>query len=84
MLQANGVARVGLPVVLRAAPFDDTPQHGLQRIEVDTQTGALALKALLAAPAGPTLYPDVSSDRSLQIGAKLVYLSEGQLVVADW
>jgi hypothetical protein len=60
------------------------PQHGLQRIEVDSASGAMALKALLAAPAGPTLYPDVSNDRSLQLGSKLVYLSEGQLVVADW
>lgn len=83
-LQTNGVARIGLPVTLRAGPTDINPLHGLQRIEVDTGAGAMAVKALLAAPTGPTLYPDVSSDRSLQLDAKLVYLTEGQLVVADW
>jgi hypothetical protein len=44
----------------------------------------MTLKTLLAAPTGPTLYPDVSNDRSVQLGSKLVYLSEGQVVVADW
>jgi hypothetical protein len=44
----------------------------------------MALKALLASPAGPTLYPDVSNDRSLQLGSKLVYLTGGQVIVADW
>jgi hypothetical protein len=83
-MQVGGVARIGLPVVVRAVPSDSNPQHGLQRIEVDSASGAMALKALLAAPAGPTLYPDVSNDRSLQLGSKLVYLSEGQLVAADW
>ncbi|MBV9889861.1 MAG: beta-propeller domain-containing protein [Rhizobacter sp.] len=83
-LQIPGMARIGLPVVVRADPFDPSPQHGLQRIEVDTMSGSMALKALLAAPGGPTQYPDVTTDRSLQLGAKLVYLTEGQLVVADW
>ena len=77
-------AAAPLPVVVRADPFDPSPQHGLQRIEVDASSGAMTLKALLAAPGGPTQYPDVSNDRSVQLGSKLVYLSEGQLVVADW
>jgi len=83
-LRAAGATRIALPVVLRASPFDASPQHGLQRIEVDTASGAMTLKSLLAAPAGPTLYPDVSNERSVQLGSKLVYLTEGQLVVADW
>ena len=83
-MQVAAVARLGLPVVVRADPFDPSPQHGLQRIEVDASSGAMTLKALLAAPGGPTQYPDVSNDRSVQLGSKLVYLSEGQLVVADW
>jgi hypothetical protein len=83
-MQVGNVARIGLPVVVRADPFDANPQHGLQRIEVDTSSKAMTLKALLAAPIGPTLYPDVSNDRSVQLGSKLVYLSEGQIVVADW
>jgi hypothetical protein len=83
-MQSGGTARIGLPVVVRADPFDANPQHGLQRIEVDASSGAMALKSLLAAPTGPTLYPDVSNDRSLQLGSKVVYLSEGQIVVADW
>ena len=29
-------------------------------------------------------YPSLWGDRSLQIGSKLVYLTEGQVVVADW
>ena len=76
--------RIGLPVVVRAVSSDSNPQHGLQRIEVDSVSGAMALKALLASPAGPTLYPDVSNDRSLQLGSKLVYLTGGQVIVADW
>jgi len=83
-LQAGGVVRIGLPVVVRAVSSDSNPQHGLQRIEVDSVSGAMALKALLASPAGPTLYPDVSNDRSLQLGSKLVYLTGGQVIVADW
>ena len=35
-------------MLVTAAPFDPTPQHGLQRIEVDTLAQTLALKAILA------------------------------------
>ena len=83
-LQSQTGARVGLPVILRATPFDASPQHGLQRIEIDTQARAMTVTSLLAAPAGPALYPDLASDRSLQLGPKIVYLSQGQVVVADW
>jgi len=71
-------------VILRAGPSDTQPQHGLQRIEVDTQARALTVKTLLAAPPDATLYPDLWSDRSLQIASKLVYLTQGRVVVDDW
>jgi len=83
-LQVGNVARIGLPMLVTAAPFDPAPQHGLQRIAVDTQAQTLALEAMLPAPAGAMTYPSLSGDRSLQIGSKLVYLTGGQLVVADW
>jgi len=84
LLQRQDVARIGLPVILRAGPSDTQPQHGLQRIEVDTQARALTVKTLLPAPPDPTLYPDLSSDRSVQIESKLVYLTQGRVVVDDW
>ncbi|HZV92543.1 MAG TPA: beta-propeller domain-containing protein, partial [Caldimonas sp.] len=83
-LQSGNVARIGLPMIITAAPGDPSPQHGLQRIEVDTQAQSLALKSLLPAPAGSMTYPSLWGERSLQIGSKLVYLTGGQLVVADW
>lgn len=84
-LQSGSVARIGLPMILATAPYATIdPQHGLQRIEVDTQAHSLALKAMLPAPADPTAYPDLWGDRSLQIASKLVYLTQGQVVVADW
>ena len=83
-LQSGSVARIGLPMLVTTAPYDPSPQHGLQRIEVDTQAGSLVLKAMLPAPSDPTTYPNLWGDRSLQIGPKLVYLTQGQVVVADW
>jgi hypothetical protein len=83
-LQAGTVARIGLPMLVTAAPFDPTPLHGLQRIEVDTLAQTLVLKAVLPAPSDPTVYPSLWGDRSLQIGSKVVYLTGGQVVVADW
>jgi len=84
LLLSQAGVRVGLPVMLRATPFDASSQHGLQRIEIDIQARALTVTSLLPAPADPTLYPDLASDRSLQLGSKVVYLSQGQVVVADW
>jgi len=83
-LQSDTVARIGLPVTLTATPYAANPQHGLQRIEVDTGAGSMAVKTLLPAPAGQTPYPDLWGDRSLQVESKLVYLTQGQVVVGDW
>jgi hypothetical protein len=83
-LQSGSVARIGLPMIVTSQPWDPNPLHGLQRIEVDTQARSLALKAMLPAPSDPMSYPDLWSDRSLQIGPKLVFLTQGQVVVDDW
>lgn len=83
-LRAGNVARIGLPLIVTAAPYDPSPQHGLQRIEVDTQAQTLALKAMLPAPSDPMSYPSLWADRSLQIGPKVAYLTAGRVVVADW
>lgn len=83
-LQSGSVARIGLPMILATVPYAINPQHGLQRIEVDTQAKSLALKTMLPAPSDPMTYPSLWGDRSLQIGSKLVYLTQGQVLVADW
>ena len=83
-LPIGNVARIGLPMLITAAPFDPAPQHGLQRIEVDMLARTFALKALLPAPSDPMSYPSLWDDRSLQLGSKLVYLTAGQVVIADW
>jgi len=83
-LQSGAVARIGLPVTLTATPYAANPAHGLQRIEVDTQARSLAVKTLLPAPVGPATYPDLWGDRSLQLDSKIVYLTQGQVVVGDW
>lgn len=81
-LQAGAVSRIALPVVLTSASFASSPVHGLQRIEVDTAARTLTAKLPLPAPSAPFI--DLWGDRSLQLGSKLVYLSHGQIVVADW
>jgi uncharacterized secreted protein with C-terminal beta-propeller domain len=82
-LQRGSVARIALPVTLTAAPFAASPAHGLQRIEVDTTARTLAIKSLLNAPASAP-YPDLWSDRSLQLGDTLVYFTQGQVLSAPW
>jgi hypothetical protein len=83
-LQSGSVARIALPLTLTTTPYAANPQHGLQRIEVDTQAGGMAVRSMLPAPTGPTPYPDLWGDRSLQIESKLVYLTQGQVVISDW
>jgi len=83
-LQSGTVTQIGLPMILTAAPNDRNPQHGLQRIEVDTQARSLAVKTMLPAPPDPTSYPDLWGDRSLQIESKLLYLTQGHVVIDDW
>lgn len=73
-------ARVALPMVLWSA--EGSWQHGLQRIDVDTAAGTLASKPLIDAPSAD--WPDLWQDRSLQIGERVIYLSQGQLGAYDW
>jgi hypothetical protein len=85
-VHSGSVARIGLPMSITATPYAAPTQHGLQRIEVDTKVRSLALKSLLPAPADPNPYPypNLWGDRSVQIGPKLVYLTQGQVVIGDW
>lgn len=76
----DSTARIALPVML-ADPV--TPRHGLQRFEVDTGAGTLTTKPLLTR-SGTSPWVDLSGDRSLQIGDRLVWLSMGKLSSAGW
>ncbi|MBT9486042.1 MAG: beta-propeller domain-containing protein [Rubrivivax sp.] len=80
LLWRDGVARIGLPMLL----WDGNGwQQGLQRIEVTPASGSLVFKPLL--PHDPPLaMPDVATDRSLQIGDQVLYLSQGQLGAWAW
>jgi hypothetical protein len=76
----DGVARVALPVALWEP---DGWRQGLQRLSVDPAAGTMSFKPLVERT--PSLaYPDVTIDRSLQIGDRLLYLSQGQLSAGDW
>lgn len=80
LLWRDGVARIGLPMLLWDG---DSWRQGLQRIEVTPATGSLVFKPLL--PHDPPLaMPDVATDRSLQIGDRVLYLSQGQLGAWAW
>jgi Beta propeller domain len=76
----DGVARVALPVALAA---DGSWRHGLQRLEVDPAAGTLQLKPLIDRTP-PLPGPDLSADRSLQIGEQLVWLSQDQIGAWAW
>ncbi len=82
MLTVGSVTRIALPLFVSAtAPA--ASQQGLQRIEVDTAARAMSLKPMM--PASATAQPwDLWGERSLQIGAQLYWLSQGQLGGWDW
>jgi hypothetical protein len=82
LLQRGAVTRIALPLSLTAAPYAANPTHGLQRIEVDTQARTLTLPSMLSTPPAPIV--DLWGERSVQIENKLVFLSHGQIVTADW
>ena len=82
-LRQGGVVRVALPLVAvegAAGAF----RHGLQRIEVDTVSRTIGDRGLLAPAVPPLGYPDLSSERSVLVGAQVYYLSQGRLAGADW
>lgn len=83
LLQAGGVARLGLPMTLRTKDWGPEAQHLLKRFEVDTASRTLVWKPDLAAPEG-TDPMDVSADRSVQIDNNVFFLSQGRLVGGVW
>jgi len=87
LLAVGDQTRIALPLFVQAASFS-APQRGLQRFEVDTRARTLTLKSMLpavAVPAGAGYWSyDLWGERSLQIGAKVYYLSQGQLGAWDW
>lgn len=76
----DGVARAALPLLLLETAG---PVYGLQRMEVDPAAGTLVLKPLIAAPEAQG-WAYVGNDRSLQIGDRLLWLSQGRLDAWDW
>ena len=87
LLAVGDQTRIALPLFLQGATTA-APQRGLQRFEVDTRARTLTVKAMIPAAAVPPgagygSY-DLWGERSLQIGAKLYYLSQGQLGAWDW
>lgn len=83
-LQRGSVARIALPMALTSAPYAPNPQHGLQRIEIDSGARTMALRPMLPAPVEAQPHPNLWGDRSLQIDNKLIYLTQGRIGVADW
>lgn len=80
-LQVGSTARLALPMSVLQDGGDW--QRGLLRIEVDSAARTLAVKPLIPAVSAAGGF-SMSSERSLQIGAKLYYLSAGQLSAWDW
>ncbi len=80
----GNVVRVALPVsVARTTGFTSSWQQSLQRFEVDTAARSLTTKTAVPSP-GTQAYPDLWSDRALQIESQVYYLSQGQLVGVNW
>jgi hypothetical protein len=87
LLSVGTTTRIALPLfVLGAAPA--LPQQGLQRFEVDTAARTLKQKSMIPASTpngGADVWAyDLWAQRSLQIGAQVYYLSQGQLSAWDW
>lgn len=76
-------ARMALPVSLTSSDWAAQAQHTLKRFEVDFATRSLVWRPDLAAPAGTDAF-DVSSDRSVQIGNSVFFLSQGRVVGGPW
>lgn len=87
LLAVGDQTRIALPLFVQAAA-PATPKRGLQRFEVDTRARTLTTKLMIpgaSVPAGAGYGSyDLWGERSLQIGAKIFYLSQGQLGAWDW
>ncbi len=82
MLVLGNTARLALPVNLANAAFADW-QHGLQRVEVDTQAGTMSAKPWIAATNNQP-YASLGQERAAQIGDKVYFLNNGDLTTHDW
>lgn len=81
LLRNGSSTRAALAVTV---PVDGTMAAALQRIEVDTVAGTLALKPPVV-PAGGAARPDVSRDRALVLGPQVIHLATtGALQLHDW
>ncbi len=81
----GSTTRIALPMFVRD-PVPKNSQQGLQLFEVDTDARTLKVKGLLGAVT--TEWEDMNdplwSQRSVQIGPKLHWLSRGQVTTYDW
>ena len=81
ILETGGRARVALPIGLFNA-LDGSVQLGLQRVEIDTVNRTLFTRPLLTVM--PKGWFDLSSDRSVQVGNRLYWFTQGETRVFDW
>lgn len=81
LLSLGERVRIALPLGLAATDWGDYSQR-LQRLEVDTARRTLTV----GKPMGerPVSWPDLAGDRSLQLGDRVVYLTQGELSVSTW
>jgi hypothetical protein len=79
----GGVARVTLPMSLRATDWAPTATHALHRFEIDTVQRSLLERPALAAPL-PDSDWDLSGDRALQAGDTVIWLTQGRLLGVPW
>jgi Beta propeller domain len=80
---AGAVARVTLPLSIRATDWAATAAHALHRFEIDTVARTLVERAPLAAPQ-PDNDWDLAFDRGLQLGDAVFWHTQGRLVGARW
>lgn len=82
LLQQGNVTRLAMPLVLGSGT---TPgyRNGLARFEVDVAAGTLKSLPMLGEQTG-TAYPDLPSQRSVQIGEHAYYLRGGALAAHAW
>jgi Beta propeller domain len=83
MLVLGDTARVALPVNLANATFSNW-QHGLQRVEVNTQAGTMTAKPWIAATTPSLGYAPLWQERAAQIGDQVYFLNNGELTTHDW
>jgi hypothetical protein len=81
ILDTGGRARIALPIGVFNA-LDGSIQQGLQRVEVDTVSRTLSTRPLLTVL--PKGWFDIASDRSVQVGNRLYWFTQGQTRVFDW